>query len=274
MAFSRKMYTNEDLLVAAAAVKATWGQSARPHYLLSSEMARLLLKRTDTSRVRVGTILPTGTGQWTRQHQFWQCQLAYSGTVWTHPNVSATLPHLKSHTNYPDTKPWPNSVVVSQKWVTQHCLQPSTRHSSLVVATQICLSLRPVHSSRRQQSLVITRIWNATDGTILYWTLEQEACWSDGSCQYVCCNFFYRRQWAWSVRRRYIWYATDTAVAGCLAECKQVGKCKHCIKNLIPNIPACCFPTISPLLVKINLNFFLCTLWRHMGEKRYSSIGS
>jgi hypothetical protein len=132
---------------------------------------------------------------------------------------TATLPHLKSHTNCPDTKPRPNSVVVSQKWVTQHCLQPSTRHSSLVVATQTCLSLRPVHSSRRQQSLVITRIWNATDGTILYWTLEQEACSSDGSCQYpVTWNFFYRRQWAWSARRRYIWYATDNAVAGCLAE--------------------------------------------------------
>jgi hypothetical protein len=68
------MYTNEDLLVAAATViiieietSAAWGQSARTHYILSLEMARLPLKRTDTSRVRVGkplgTILPTGTGQ-------------------------------------------------------------------------------------------------------------------------------------------------------------------------------------------------------------------
>jgi hypothetical protein len=52
-------------------------------------MARLPLKRTDTSRVRVGkplgTVFPIGTGQWTRL--FWQCHLAYSGIVWTHPNT-------------------------------------------------------------------------------------------------------------------------------------------------------------------------------------------
>jgi hypothetical protein len=53
--------------------------TARPHYLLSSEMARLPLKRADISRVRVckplGTILPIGTGQRTRLYQFWQCHL-------------------------------------------------------------------------------------------------------------------------------------------------------------------------------------------------------
>jgi hypothetical protein len=58
MAFSRKMYTNEGLLVAAAAVESQ---------LKPPEANRLPLKRTDTSRVRVGkplgTILPTGTGQ-------------------------------------------------------------------------------------------------------------------------------------------------------------------------------------------------------------------
>ena len=94
MAFSRKMYTNEDFLVGAAAVKATWGQSARPHHQLSSEMARLSLKRTDSSRVRVGmpvgTILPTGTGQWTRLHQFWQCHLALPTSIQRH-SVDAPL---------------------------------------------------------------------------------------------------------------------------------------------------------------------------------------
>ena len=76
--------------------KAAWGQSARPHYLLSSEMARLLLKRTDTSRVRVGTILPTGTGQWTRQHQFWQCHLALpTGIGW-----STLIPHTHTFTAF------------------------------------------------------------------------------------------------------------------------------------------------------------------------------
>ena len=95
MTSSRKMYTNEDLVVAAAAViivesetKAIWDQSARLHYQLSSEMARLSLKRTDTSRVRVGkpvgTILPTGMGQWTRLHQFWQCHLALPTGIQRH----------------------------------------------------------------------------------------------------------------------------------------------------------------------------------------------
>ena len=74
--------------------KAAWGQSARPHYLLSSEMARLPLKRTDDSRVRVGkplgTILPTGTGQWTRLHQFWQCHLALPTGIQRH-SVDAPL---------------------------------------------------------------------------------------------------------------------------------------------------------------------------------------
>jgi hypothetical protein len=75
--------------------KAAWGQSARPHYPPSSEMARLHLKRTDTSRVRVGkplgTILPTGTDQLTRLNQFWQCHLAYSGILWTRLNKGVIM---------------------------------------------------------------------------------------------------------------------------------------------------------------------------------------